>query len=351
MGPRGHTSERDTGTPAGRSPPVSGQVVPQLRQLYPCIGRSIRRTERDCQGKTFPLDTPRRCAGYSVSTVRHRARCAEVGAGTAPTAPRGRPTGEPSHHPQSKFLPSAYMSNPNLAIWNLRDNINEELLDAFYHQVYLPAFPIVSEREDPRLWRRRLWGGKDPAELHGLIAGHNLNDRERRQIAGGILFRYLPVSCSGLIDYVVVGPGFKRQGLGRWFLDQAKAALEKVAKDRGCELLAVFMEVNDPRRVPESEDSMNPWARIRFFQGWGAKILDVPYVQPELLPGQGRAREMVLLAALPRQTDPHFIPARTVVEFVYEEYRAYGVSNPEMDADCQALVKAIAGPSVGLFTL
>lgn len=238
-----------------------------------------------------------------------------------------------------------------LTIWNLRDDVNEELLDVFYEQIYLPAFPIVSEREDPQLWRRRLWGGEDLVELHGLIAGHHLNDRERRQIAGGILFRYLPVSCSGLIDYVVVAPGFKRQGLGRWFMDQAKAALERVAKDRGSELVAVFMEVNDPRRVSESEDSMNPWARMRFFQGWGAKVLDVPYVQPELLPGQGRARDMVLLAVLPRQTDPHSVPARAVIEFVHEEYRAYGVSNPEMDADCQALVNAIAGPSVGLFTL
>jgi GNAT superfamily N-acetyltransferase len=243
------------------------------------------------------------------------------------------------------------MSHPMLAIWNLRDDVNEELLDAFYEQIYLPAFPIVSEREDPQLWRRRLWGGERLIELHGLIAGHHLNDRERRQIAGGVLFRYLPVSCSGLIDYVVVAPGFQRQGLGRWFMDQAKAALERVTKDRGSELVAVFMEVNDPRRVSESGDSMNPWARIRFFQGWGAKVLDVPYVQPELLPGQGRARDMVLLAVLPRQTDPPSLSARAVIEFVHEEYRAYGVSNPEMDADCQASVNAIAGPSVGLFTL
>jgi hypothetical protein len=134
-------------------------------------------------------------------------------------------------------------------------------------------------------------------------------------------------------------------------MDQANAALERVAKDRGSELVAVFMEVNDPRRVSASEDSMDPWARMKFFQGWGAKVLDVPYVQPELLPGQGRARDMVLLAVLPRQTDPRSVPARAVIEFVHEEYRAYGVSNPEMDADCQALVNAITGPSVGLFTL
>jgi GNAT superfamily N-acetyltransferase len=243
------------------------------------------------------------------------------------------------------------MDAPTLTVWNLREEANDELLQVFYENIYLPAFPIVSEREDPRLWRRRLWGGEHLVELHGLIAGHNLGDKEQRQIAGGILFHYLPTSGSGLIDYVVVSPNRKRRGVGRWLMDRAKAGLETVAKGRDRELVAVFMEVNDPRRVSEAEDSMNPWARIRFFQEWGAKVVDVPYVQPELLPGQGRARDMVLLAALPRQTDPLFISARAVLEFVYEEYRAYGVSNPEKDPDCQATMKAITGPSVALYTL
>src|SRR5882724_10131255 len=93
-----------------------------------------------------------------------------------------------------------------LEIVDLRDARNDELLQAFYTELYIPAFPILTEQEDPDVWAPRLWGVADRLELQILVAGSNLAEPSQRTLAGGVAFELYRESWCGLITYLTVAP-------------------------------------------------------------------------------------------------------------------------------------------------
>ena len=95
-------------------------------------------------------------------------------------------------------------------------------------------------------------------------------------MAAGIAYELYPQSRCGLVTYMVVAPEARGQGLGRQLFEEAAARLY------GLGARAVLGEVNDPRVHGEEARP-----RLERFLRWGAKTVDVPYVQPSL--GEGLA--------------------------------------------------------------
>jgi GNAT superfamily N-acetyltransferase len=231
---------------------------------------------------------------------------------------------------------------------------DEALLRGFHRRVYKPAFPIVSEQESPNEWIPRIW--EDPPEsawfeLHPLIAGRTLDRPRRRRLYGALFFEYYWRSSCALVTYLVVAPRMRRLGLARHLLAESRTRLRAIADARhGSEaaLRAVFTEVNDPSKVKPEDDSIDPVQRMAAFERLGARIVDIPYVQPELAPGQGRARELFLLVfPLPGSPDDS-IAAETVGVFIDDFYRANGVAEPAHDPDVRAMIEAMPGADVRL---
>jgi GNAT superfamily N-acetyltransferase len=193
---------------------------------------------------------------------------------------------------------------------------DEALLDEFHSGVYWDDF--ADQQEPIDVWKRALWGGASSYELTIRIAGRALRDRTRREILGGIVFERYPRSACGLVTYMVIAPAARRQGLGRQLQRDAAAALF----DRGAR--AVFGEINDPRRfgegVVESLEAM--WRRLERNQAWGARVLDVRYVQPALAPGLERDHGLCLIALAGHQPLPAAMPGEIVRAFVDEIYAA-----------------------------
>lgn len=102
---------------------------------------------------------------------------------------------------------------------------------------------------------------------------------ENNELLGGIAYELYPRSQCGLLTYLVVAPAARGKGLGKQLLDEAVADLR--ARGAG----AVLGEVN--RDAPD---------RIARFERWGARVLDIPYVQPALARGLARDAGLVLLA-------------------------------------------------------
>ena len=119
--------------------------------------------------------------------------------------------------------------------------------------------------------------------------------REGRALVAGICFERYPRSGCGLITYLVVAPSHRRHGLGRRLQHEAVEALGGV----------VFGEVT-PALVARN---------VR----WGARIVDVPYVQPALGPGLERDRGLTLIALEPKTAT---LPGAVVQAFVEELYAA-----------------------------
>lgn len=139
---------------------------------------------------------------------------------------------------------------------------DESLLARFHAGIYMDAF--AARVEPLAAWQRALRGDA-PYSLRVQVA------LEGDEFAGGICFERYPRSGCGLVTYLVVAPGARRRGLGKGLLDGALAQL--------ADARAVFGETEDPSR----------------FLRWGARIVDVPYVQPSLGPGLPRGTGLVLI--------------------------------------------------------
>jgi Acetyltransferase (GNAT) family len=141
-------------------------------------------------------------------------------------------------------------------------------------------------------------------------APYQLNVRcvlEGDVIVAGIAYELYPRSQCGLVTYLVVAPDVRGRGLGRSLFEGAAAALYADGAR------AVFGEVNDPRVHGASAQP-----RLDRFVRWGARVVDVPYVQPALGPGLSRDQGLCLIV-LPPIVE---VPTQRVTDFVAELYTA-----------------------------
>lgn len=169
---------------------------------------------------------------------------------------------------------------------------DEALLDAFYRELYLPAF--AHQREPLEVWKDRLAGG--PYDLTILV---------REDLSGGVVLERYRASNVGFLTYLVVAPHARNRGLGRALLDEAIALL-------GTDL--VVGEIHDPAKGGDP-------ARLARFLRWGARVLDLPYVQPDLGAGLGRDHDLLLVTFSPGPIDGVRIQAFLTELFAITEGR------------------------------
>jgi GNAT superfamily N-acetyltransferase len=161
------------------------------------------------------------------------------------------------------------------------------LLARFHAGIYLDAF--AAHREPLESWLAPVG-----YTFHARVA------IRRELILGGITFEHYPNSNCGLVTYMVVAPMARNHGLGRTLLDIAARALYADGA------AIVLGEVH--RDAPE---------RLARFVRWGARLLDVAYVQPSLGPGLARDPGLCLIALPPV---PPNIESGTVEAFIAELY-------------------------------
>lgn len=175
--------------------------------------------------------------------------------------------------------------NEQAASFLVLDGVNpahRALLARAWHEIYLPAFPIDSERESLEKMNRLLGASDIPVRMVVVVAGQHLQDPQTAALHAMSVAYYYPKSAVGLLAYNAVDPARRAQGCGRKMVDARIKALQGLAAADGRELTAVLIEVNDPAKVRPEEDVMDPARRMALFEKWGACVLDIPYVQPPL---------------------------------------------------------------------
>ena len=175
---------------------------------------------------------------------------------------------------------------------------------AFHRGIYWDEF--AEQHEPVESWQKAL-RGDDNYRLTVRVA------LEAETIVAGIAFELYPKSRCGLITYLVVAPEWRRTGLGRRL--QRQAVVELVAAGA----LAVLGEVNDPRTTT-LEPCEVAWQRLERNQRWGARVVDIRYVQPALAPHLRRDRELLLIALAGTAPLPSALPGALVSSFIAELY-------------------------------
>lgn|GEM_PF-2546710 len=189
-------------------------------------------------------------------------------------------------------------------------------LVTFHGGIYWDAF--AKQYEPIESWQRAL-RGDDAYRLNIRVA------IDGDTIAGGIAYELYPRSRCGFITYMVVAPAARRTGLGKRLQGEAVAALFADGA------VAVFGEINDPRTTT-IERAEAAWARLERNQRWGARVLEIRYVQPALAPHLSRDRELVMIALAGATPLPSEMSGAIVREFIDELYAVteFGPPAPEI---------------------
>ena len=230
-------------------------------------------------------------------------------------------------------------------IFDLRDHRDEELLEQIYRELYLACFTDPDEQEDLEQYRERLFGKQKPSpqpKTHFLIAGERLNDPLTRVLGGMLIFELYRESSCGLLTYLAVIPAGRGQGLGRRLVRHAIGILSEECHKTGG-LRAVFAETHDPRLIDPADDAMSPRDRIEVMKRLGSQHVPIRYVQPELRPGDGRSRKLLLLSFPIDPTKVPCVSAGALLMFMHEFYRALGVIDPVVDDDYRSIEIDVAG--------
>lgn len=179
-------------------------------------------------------------------------------------------------------------------------------LDAVYRRLLVPSFPA-----------RELIGLDDLAS--GVRRGSVVvlvPATPGAPVAVAVGERFGPPEVV-LLSYLAVDPAHRGRGAGGVLLDDAVAAW------RGSAVL-VLAEVEHPFTAPTTDARGDPRRRLAFYGRHGARVLDLPFLQPELRPGAGRVEGMLLLALhvdAAQTTSEGTLRAEPVQAFLAEYFR------------------------------
>jgi hypothetical protein len=157
-------------------------------------------------------------------------------------------------------------------------------LDGFYRDVLQPSFPPAELMTLDAVRSAYLGADAQPAALL-ISAGEPI---------AGILAETYPASGVLLIAYLAVHRARRSSGHGARLL---AATLPKWRASWRPSL--VLAEIDDPRYHAADADTGDPWARLRWWDRAGSRLLAMPYFQPSLGAGSPRARDMLLISCGP----------------------------------------------------
>ncbi|MET0902514.1 MAG: GNAT family N-acetyltransferase [Acidimicrobiales bacterium] len=158
---------------------------------------------------------------------------------------------------------------------------DEALLARFYDDMLVPYFS-----EGERVQLSALQGGllAEPRDTDAVVAVD-----DDGAVVGGAVGEWDGDADVYLLSYLAVRADLRSQGLGAQLMDHVRGWWE--ARGAGVALA----EVDDPRHH-EVSDYGDPAARLRFYERVGARVLGVPYTQPEVRAGSGRVPGMLLIS-------------------------------------------------------
>jgi GNAT superfamily N-acetyltransferase len=225
-----------------------------------------------------------------------------------------------------------------VAVRDLRRDFDPDVLDRLYRDVLAPTF--APEELDP--------AASIAASLTPGGAGLAWAALADDEVVGGLVAERHPDADTVLVGYLAVRSDQRDRGLGGELMDQFRAHCETDPAVR----LAVG-EVHDPRRHTDGADRAED--RLRFFARQGARVLDVPFIQPAVRPGGARVPGFLLLALYvdPSITAPDGgVPAETVARFVRSYYEVTEGTTAPFDPELAALLERIErDPTVALLPM
>lgn len=212
-----------------------------------------------------------------------------------------------------------------------------QLLQRFYTNIYVPEFPDHDERESMENMSNYLQLKADG--WYGSNNYHILVVMQDEQPIAGSITDYLAEANTGVIEFLLVAPEFRGQGVAKKLLEFTEATFQADAKnqfDRDLDL--IVGEMNDPFKIAIEDDNVDPFVRAKIWGKWGYQKLNFPYIQPALSNDQEAVYHLLLMGKVVNTDYAHSIPASLIKLIVHEYIRwAMRIENPDQCTEYQAM--------------
>jgi GNAT superfamily N-acetyltransferase len=202
----------------------------------------------------------------------------------------------------------------HLRLQDLREAYDARLLEAMYEHVLEPSF-AADELDPLDSIAAGLCAAGDPLTLAAVAV-------EGDAALGGLIGELYRRSGVLLIAYLAVSPDHRGRGIGSRLLAEAAAGWY-----HELDVALALGEVHDPRHYAAIEGP-GALARLRLYGRLGARLLDMPFVQPALSPERRRVPQMLLLAfhvapsSLAAGVEPPSLEPTRVRTFIRDYYTA-----------------------------
>ncbi|MEA2419155.1 MAG: hypothetical protein QOE60_1361 [Thermoleophilaceae bacterium] len=214
---------------------------------------------------------------------------------------------------------------------DLHEDFDRDILERFHRDVLEPSF-----------------SADETVALEALAASIRLGNAlvtvglgEEGEVLGGIVGDWFDGQRVLLISYLAVRPDLRGQSIGT---DLRGRAVETWPGQKPAHL--VVAEVHDPR-VWDGVGGDQSVARLRLFERFGARMLDVPFVQPRLQPGTDRVSGFLLLAFLVDEAilvgaeDGEGIRSRLIGHWIRSYYELAEGARPPYDPELEELLNRV----------
>lgn len=187
------------------------------------------------------------------------------------------------------------------------------MLKLAYNQLYIPLFPFDDEREPLDAWINPITNrDQDVSVVARIICADSAHPET---IAGFGVGKYFSEPDVGFLSCIAVAPDFRTLGLGKDLVHALVSDVYLQADMTGNPLQGIFFETNNPAKTDIKTDSVDPAKRLRLYQLWGCRQIDISYTQPPLEP-EGDFCDKMLLMAHPHPKDGSYPSAKAVQGFI-----------------------------------
>jgi GNAT superfamily N-acetyltransferase len=226
------------------------------------------------------------------------------------------------------------------------------LLRQFYRDIYVPEFPDPNERESVENMERYL---QLKAEgWYGRNNYHILLYLDQGIPVAGSISDYLEKPNAGVIEFLVIKSPFRQRRLGAALLQWTEDMLHRDSLHAGYSGWDyVVAEMNDPFKLVELADSMDPFQRSMIWHRWGYKKISFPYIQPALSPDKEPVRNLLLVCKTRASSITSTISSNILRDIVSEYARwAMRIDNPDDNEECREMTRYLEkSRDIGLVSL
>lgn len=196
------------------------------------------------------------------------------------------------------------------------------LLINSFKEIYISAFPDINEREDFDVILQRVFWNKQPNEPHSILI-LTATDGKNPEVTGGLIADWYENSKAIHLIYLVIAEKFRGKGIAKKLVNEGVTAIKQwIEKEKKIEIKNVFFESNNPEKT--KNDNFDTIARLEIFSQFGAKWINIPYIQPALDTKKREVDNLFLLSFTQFNVKGDKIPEIEIIAFLKDLYLSLG---------------------------